>query len=149
MTDKVKSIRQQELINISQGPMLNFNKRDWDGVRSSATADLVWEDVAANRKIEGADQVIEAWQLWIVALPDMYTTVANSFVCGANVVCDETIVRGTHTGPMQIPDDVIPATGKSLEIRTCRVIEIEDDKVKSIREYYDQMTMMQQLGLAD
>ena len=78
----------------------------------------------------------------------MYTTVVNSFVCGANVVCDETIVRGTHTGPMQTPDGVIPATGKSVEIRTCRVIEIEDDKVKSIREYYDQMTMMQQLGLA-
>ena len=148
MTDKVKSIRQQQLINISQGPMLNFNKRDLDGVRSSATADLVWEDVAANRKIEGADQVIEACQVWIVALPDMYATVVNSFVCGANVVCDETIVRGTHTGPMQTPAGVIPATGKSVEIRTCRVIEIEDDKVKSIREYYDQMTMMQQLGLA-
>lgn len=148
MTDKVKSTRQQQLINISQGPMLNFNKRDWDGVRSSATADLVWEDVAANRKIEGADQVIEACQVWIVALPDMYATVVNSFVCGANVVCDETIVRGTHTGPMQIPDEVILATGKGLEIRTSRIIEIEDNKVTSIREYYDQMTMMQQLGLA-
>jgi predicted ester cyclase len=49
---------------------------------------------------------------------------------------------------MQTPDGVIPAAGKSVEIRSCRIVEIEGDKVKSIRQYYDQMTMMQQLGLA-
>ena len=53
----------QQLINISQAPMLAFNKKDWDGVRSSATADFVWADVAVNRKIEGVDQVIEAGQV--------------------------------------------------------------------------------------
>ena len=63
-------------------------------------------------------------------------------------MCDEFLVCGTHTGPMQTPDGVIPATGKSVEIRSCRIVEIEGDKVKSIRQYYDMMTMMQQLGLA-
>jgi len=63
-------------------------------------------------------------------------------------VCDETIVHGTHTGPMQTPAGVISATGKSVEIRTCRIIEINGDKVKPMRQYYDLMTMRQQLGLA-
>jgi len=63
-------------------------------------------------------------------------------------VCDETIVRGTRTGPMQTPAGVIPATGKSVEIRTCRIIEIKGDKVKSMCQYYDLMTMRQQLSLA-
>ena len=62
-------------------------------------------------------------------------------------MCDETIVRGTRTGPMQTPAGVIPATGKSVEVRTCRIIK--GDTVKSIRQYYDLMTMRQQLvGLA-
>ena len=138
----------QQLINISQAPMLAFNKRDWDGASFIAAADFVWADVAVNRKIEGADQVIEEGQVQIVALPDMYTTVVNSCACGANVVCDETIVHGTHTGPMQTPAGVISATGKSVEIRTCRIIEINGDKVKPMRQYYDLMTMRQQLGLA-
>ncbi|MDP7631982.1 MAG: ester cyclase [Candidatus Latescibacteria bacterium] len=138
----------QQLINIAQASMLTFNKKDWDGVRSCTTADFVYEDVAANRKIEGVDQVIEAWQAWTVAFPDIHGTFVNSFVCGANVVCDESIVRGTHTGPMQTPDEVIPATGKSVNVRTCRIVEIEGERVKSIRHYFDMMTLMQQLGLA-
>ena len=63
-------------------------------------------------------------------------------------MCDETIVRGTHTGSMQTPAGVIPATGKSVGVRTCRIIEIKGDKVKPMRQYYDLMTMRQQLGLA-
>ena len=138
----------QQLNILAQAPMLTFNKRDWDGVRSCTTADFSWEDIAANRKIEGVEQVIEAWQAWIVAFPDIRANVLNSFVCEANVVCNETIVNGTHTGPMQTPDTVIPATGKSVEVRTCRIVEFEADKVTSIREYFDMMTMLQQLGLA-
>jgi len=53
----------QQLINISQAPMLAFNKRDWDGASFIAAADFVWADVAVNRKIEGADQVIEEGQV--------------------------------------------------------------------------------------
>ena len=98
--------------------------------------------------IEGVKQVIDAWQAWIVAFPDIHANVLNSFLCEANVVCDETIVSGTHTGPMQTPDEVIPATGKSLNVRSCRIVEIEGERVKSIRHYFDMMTMMQQLGLA-
>ena len=52
----------QQLINISQAPMLAFNKRDWGGASFIATADFVWADVAVNRKIEGVDPVIEAGQ---------------------------------------------------------------------------------------
>ena len=138
----------QQLINISQAPMLAFNKKDWGGVRTSTTADFVYEDIAANHKIEGIDQVIETWQAWTVVCPDMHGSFVNHFVYGSNIVCDEFLVCGTHTGPMQTPDGVIPATGKSVEIRSCRIVEIEGDKVKSIRQYYDMMTMMQQLGLA-
>ena len=118
-------------------------------IRSCTTADLVYDEVAApHRRVEGIDQVIAMWQEGTIAFPDIYGTFVNSYVSGTNVVCDEVIGRGTHTGPLQTPDGVIPATGKSFEIRSCRVVEIEGDKVKVIRNYFDGLTMMQQLGLA-
>ena len=84
-------------------------------IRSCTTADLVYDEVAApHRRVEGIDQVIAMWQEGTIAFPDIYGTFVNSYVSGTNVVCDEVIGRGTHTGPLQTPDGVIPATGKSL-----------------------------------
>jgi ketosteroid isomerase-like protein len=51
--------------------------------------------------------------------------------------------RGTHTGPL----GPIPATGKSAEVVVCDIVEIRDGKIYREREYYDQLTMMQQLGV--
>lgn len=49
----------QQLIDLAQAPMLTFNERDWDGLRSCTTADLVYDEVAApHRRVEGIDQVI-------------------------------------------------------------------------------------------
>ena len=138
----------QQLIDIAQAPMIAFNQRDWAGLKSCTTADFVYDEVATHRKLEGSDQVTKMWKEWVIALPDCHGTFVNAFVSGGKVVCDEWIMRATHTGPMQTPDKVIPATGKRVEVRTCRIIEFEGDKVRSIREYFDLMTMMQQLGLA-
>jgi len=53
--------------------MLTFNKRDWDGLRSCTTADLVYDEVAApHRRVEGIDQVIAMWQEATIAFPDIW-----------------------------------------------------------------------------
>ena len=66
----------------------------------------------------------------------------------SNVVSNETIVSGTYTGPNQILYTVIQATGKAVKMPMCRIVEFGGDKVKSIREYFDMMNVLQQLGLA-
>jgi len=136
-----------QLINIAKAQIIAYNEKDWDKVRASTTADLVYDEAATHRKVEGIDQVLEVWQGWAAALPDSQGTIHNAFVSDDNVIIELTW-RGSQTGPMQTPDGEIPATGKSIEMRACQIIEIEDGKVKSIRQYFDMMTMMQQLGLA-
>ncbi len=128
--------------------MLAFNNREQAGVGSCTTADFKWEDIAVNRKIAGVDEGIEAWQTFTLAFLNIQAIVVNPFVRESNVVSNETIVSGTHTGPMQILDTVIQAMGKAVEMRTFRIIEFGGDKVKSIREYFDMMNVLQQLGLA-
>jgi steroid delta-isomerase-like uncharacterized protein len=136
-----------QLINIAKAQIIAYNEKDWDKVRASTTTDLVYDEAATHRKVEGIDQVLEVWQGWAAALPDSQGTIHNAFVSDDKVIIELTW-RGSQTGPMQTPDGEIPATGKSIEMRACQIIEIEDGKVKSIRQYFDMMTMMQQLGLA-
>ena len=42
---------------------------------------------------------------------------------------------------------LLTATGKKIELPACQIIEIADGKVKSMRQYFDMATMMQQLGI--
>ena len=103
--------------------------------------------MATHRKAEGIGQVLELMQGWAKAFPDSHGIFHDASVSGDRVVL-EIIWHGTHTGPMQTPDGEIPATGKRMEMRACALFEVEAGKVKSIRQYFDMMTMMQQLGLA-
>jgi steroid delta-isomerase-like uncharacterized protein len=138
---------EQELINAAKAPTVAYNKKDWNGVKAAITAGFVYDEVGTQRKMEGTGQVIEAWQGWATAIPDSNATFENAFVASGKVVLELTW-RGKHTGPMQTPGGEVPATGKSIELRACQIIEIEGGKAKSMRHYFDMMTMMQQLGLA-
>ena len=138
---------EQELINAAKAPTVAYNKKDWSAVKAAITAGFVYDEIGTRRKMDGSDEVIEAWQGWATAFPDSQATFENACVASGKVVLEITW-RGRHTGPMQTPGGEIPATGKSIEMRACQSIEIEGGKAKSMRQYFDMMTMMQQLGLA-
>ena len=137
----------QQLINVAKAQVVAFNEKDWKKVKEIVTADFTYDEVATHRKTEGLDQYLEVCQGWATAFPDAHGTFENAFVASGKVVLEITW-RGTHTGPMQTPDGEIPATGKSVEFRACQIVEIEGGKAKSVRQYFDMMTLMQQLGLA-
>ena len=57
-------------------------------------------------------------------------------------------VTGTHKGTLTTPDgQSIPATGKSVRLRTCDVATFKDGRATSHRFYFDQMEVLTQLGL--
>ena len=114
---------------------------------AAAIPDLVYDEAATHRRVEGVDQVIETWQGWATAFPDSKGAFDPVCVSGNTVVLEGAWI-GTHTGVMDTPDGEIPPTNNSIEIRACQVIQIKDGKVVEMRQYFDMMTMMQQLGLA-
>jgi steroid delta-isomerase-like uncharacterized protein len=136
----------QELIDVANAPTYAFNENDWDRVRETLTEDFVYDEVCTNRVAKGVDNVIELWKGWRVAFPDIRGTITNA-VSGDGKVVKELRWRGTHTGPLPLPDGEISATGKSIDIRSCEVWTIEDGKGKIQVHYIDMMTLMQQLGL--
>src|SRR5437762_5055940 len=110
---------QQSLIDAAKAPTIAYNNKDWKAVKAAVTPDFLYDEVATQRKIEGADQVIAAWQGWGTAFPDSKATFHNAYASGDTVVLEVTW-RGTHKGPLQAATRQIPATGKPIEIRACQ-----------------------------
>ena len=137
----------QEIIDAAKAPTYAFNENDWDKVRETLTEDFVYEEVCTNRKAQGVENVIEIWKGWRIAFPDIHGTINNAFGSGGQVV-KEITWQGTNTGTLHLPEVERPATGKSIEIRSCEIWEIGNGKAESQIHYIDMMTFMQQLGLA-
>jgi predicted ester cyclase len=69
-------------------------------------------------------------------------------VADGEYVVEQARYVGTHTGPLRNPDGVeIPATGKQFDFSFVGIFHVQDDKIRSIRIYYDQLELLMQLGL--
>src|SRR4051795_201066 len=56
----------------------------------------------------------------------------------------EVDVLGTHLGPLR----ALPPTGRAFRCRTCAHFVFDGDRLLCERAYFDQLTVMRQLGLA-
>jgi steroid delta-isomerase-like uncharacterized protein len=137
----------QQLIDAAKAPLLAYNQKDWNAVRSNITRDFIYDEVGTGRKVQGADQTIALFQGWAEAIPDSKATFDN-VVASGNTVLLEVTWRGTHTGPLQTPKGSFPPTGKKIELRACAVVELLNGKAKLQRHYFDMATLLQQLGIA-
>jgi len=79
----------------------------------------------------------------LVAFPDLHFTINDQFSSGQKVSTRWT-ARGTNTGPF----GEMKATGKTVEIEGLIIDHVVNGKVAKRWEIWDQMAMMQQLGLA-
>jgi predicted ester cyclase len=66
-------------------------------------------------------------------------------------LADTVVLEGTwiatQTGPFETPQGHIPATGQEMRTRVCLVFQIVGGVAVSIHGYWDQLEMLQQLGL--
>jgi steroid delta-isomerase-like uncharacterized protein len=126
-----------------------YNAGDFDRLRSLLAEDFYEEELATQRRLEGADARIEAAQSWKRAFPDEHGTITGAYTSG-NTVAIELTWEGTQSGPMATPDgQVLPPSNKPITVKSVEVIEIEDGKIKVLRHYFDLMTLLQQIGAMD
>ena len=111
-------------------------------VLSSHTDDYVCEDVARGVVVRGIANFIAFLKEFFSAFTDYNVEVISSFASGDRA-CIEYTWTGTHTG--NLPG--LPATGKSVSLRTVEVWELREGKISKASMYYDQVTMLQQLGV--
>lgn len=138
----------QSLTTAAKALIEAYNDKNWERARNAITQDFVYDEVATGRKLTGRDATLEAWKGWAEAFPDSKGTFEGAHVAANDTVVLELTWRGTHRGPLQTPNGPIAATGKSIEVRACVIIQVAGEKARSQRQYFDMATMFRQLGIA-
>ena len=126
-----------------------YNAGDFDRLRSLLADDFYEEELATQRRLEGADARVEAAQTWKRAFPDEHGTITGVYTSG-NTLAIELTWEGTQSGPIATSDgQELPPSNKRIKVKSVQVIEIEDGKLKALRHYFDLMTLLKQIGAMD
>jgi carboxymethylenebutenolidase len=98
----------------------------------------------------GANEVREFYTKWFIPqmAPDTETILVSRTI-GTDQLVDELIFKFTHTLRMDWILPGIPPTGKRVEVPLVVVIGFRDGKISFERIYWDQASVLVQIGLLD
>ena len=98
--------------------------------------------------LKGREQVKQYVQGFFDAFPDATLESVAKYEDGHTTI-DEWIFRGTHTGPLALPDgETLPPTQKRVSVPGIDIETWDDDGMMiGDRAYFDQLEFLTQLGL--
>lgn len=134
-------------VRVAERAVEAFNAADWETSRALLTANSVYNELGTRRRIEGPEAVVAALRGWKNAMPDVTGTISNIIASGDTVALEITW-EGTHTGDLQMPNGVIAASGKKQITPGVWVLEIDGDQIRESRQYFDMLTLLEQIGAA-
>jgi ketosteroid isomerase-like protein len=72
------------------------------------------------------------------------------FDVGGDYACAEWSLAMTHSGRLALPDGtVIDPTGVRVSLNGVTVAEFRGDRICSLRQYWDELAVLEQLGVLD
>ena len=123
-----------------------WNERNFDELAEATAPDGTVTIIGSGDTFEGPEGARRFGTMWAEGFPDSMVTVDRVIASGDQVVVEYT-GRGTHTGTLATSMGDIPATGRSITLQFCAVMEFQNGKVRRQRTYFDTGSMMTQLGL--
>ena len=126
----------------------SWDMRDPDRGAAVIADDCRFEDIARGELQIGPAAYKHDYSRWREAFPDGECKVVNIIVQGDWAVV-EYVNRGTHTGILRSSLGTFDPTGRSVEVRYCSVMRVENGKVVEGRDFYDSATIARQLGVLD
>ena len=118
------------------------NQRDLDAIEEIYAPDFVWHE--PDQDIRGYEQGRQFASTFFDAFPDINITVEDAIAEGDQVATRYTI-RGTHRGETE---EFGPPTERQMELEGITIHRIEGGKIVEEWERYDNLSVLQQLGLA-
>ena len=119
-----------------------FNSRDFDAVVSKMAEGFTYRDQAQNVTFTGRDGFREFMQGWVDAFSDARVTDPTYLDAGDTVIA-QFKGRGVNDGPL----GALPETGRKMDLPFCELMRFDESgQIVSGGAYYDQLTMMTQLG---
>jgi steroid delta-isomerase-like uncharacterized protein len=102
-----------------------------------------YELIGTGDVYDGPEEVAGYFEETRRAFPDQRNEVLALHHADDGVLV-EAVIRGTHEGPLR----GLPPTGREFEVRILAFFVFEDDKLVCERVYFDQSTVLRQLGIA-
>ncbi|HEX8221991.1 MAG TPA: ester cyclase [Chloroflexia bacterium] len=122
-----------------------FNRGDLDEAARAFSPDVETTEPGA-----GTMHSVDQWKAYGAgfkrAMPDARLNFKSAVEQG-NTLAVEGTFTGTHTGPLLTPAGEVPPTGRSIELPYIDIFTAEGGLLVTHRVYYDQITMLSQLGL--
>jgi carboxymethylenebutenolidase len=127
-----------------------FETRDVDATMSTMVAEPYVNHVPTMTGGVGFEKLRHFYANHFIGVnPPDIELVPVSRTVGASSVVDEFIVRFTHTTRMDYMLPGIEPTGRTVEIPTVAVVQFQGDKLVHEHIYWDQASVLVQLGLLD
>ena len=119
-----------------------WNRRDAEAIVASFAASGTYSDPSAGENLQGSAIAAYAKGLW-AAFPDLSFETISAADDGRGLVAAQWIMHGTNTGSMF----GLPPTGRSVKLPGADFIQVEGERIRSVRGYFDSRAVPDQLGL--
>ena len=118
--------------------------RDYGAIEDLLSPDCAF--TAPGIRSTGPATVIAFMRPFLDAFPDLSHDV-ETYVEDDDRFAVELHIRGTHTAALALPQGNVPATGRTVDFRSCDMVTVADGRFVTYHVYFDQMEFMGQLGL--
>jgi ketosteroid isomerase-like protein len=123
------------------------NTRDWDRWQALHTSNAIRTAPELAEPLQGASAMRAAIEGLSLAFPDYHLELQQAFGQGEWLAV-RLHTTGTMTGPLTLSDGTeLPATGQPIEQDWSALVRFEGDRISEFHEFYDQLTLLMQLGL--
>jgi ketosteroid isomerase-like protein len=146
-TNAARVLSRDEQAAIIEQRLEATNTRDWARWESLHTPDAVRTAPELEAPLRGSGAMRAAIETLSTAFPDYHLELRQAFGQG-DWLAVRLHTNGTMTGPLTLSDgSVVPATGQPIEQDWSALVRFDGDRIAEFHEFYDQLTLMMQLGL--
>ena len=145
------SAKQQVMVDLWEQHMASeFQTQDTEATMATMTSNPFVNHVPVMTGGVGVDQVRKFYSSAFITRHAPDTTIEPvARTVGADRIVDEIVYKCTHTIAMPWMLPGIAPTGKRIEVAIIVVVQFDSGKIAGERIYWDQATVLAQLGLID
>jgi len=132
-------------VDVARANVEAFNQADWDRFRALLAHRCVYDEPATQRRIEGADAIVDANRGWKDAFPDARGRIERAVAADGTVTLEITW-EGTQSGTLHMPTGDLPPSNRRVAVRAVQVIDMDGDRIGEVRHYFDMLGMLAQMG---
>ncbi len=122
-----------------------LNKHKLDEILLFFADDAQFFDMSSGRVFKGKNEIGKFCETWLKGFSD-FKLHPKKVIGEGNAFSAEISVQGTHDGNFESPFGTLPASNKKIDVPSCDVYEVADNKIRSMHCYFAAPVFFSQIG---